>query len=194
VHSKEDKIDPWAVFGATKKSSKGSEAASAAKKEASRGEIAADKATLPEATNPKDTTTSLKPASASFSMKASVVTKKPVGGKIADRLKAFESPKEKEVEADAPPPPPPPPPPAPLKEDKKKSSLSKSQTITNPKSNSKKDKEIAEEKIASTKKGYSSKEVPGSFPAEDDELVESVAMPEKKSSSKSKSSSKDKAP
>lgn len=120
-------------------------------------------------------------------MKASTIAKKPVGGKIADRLKAFESAKE-----DIPPPPPPPPPTPPKEEkDKKKSSLSKTATSTS-KSTSKKEKEIVEETPVPLKKTTSkTKEVPGSFP--EDDLIEIVDMPiDKKSSKKSKSATKEK--
>lgn len=156
-----DKSEAFSFWGATKKSAP-----------ASRGEIAiADKAKLLEQTSNVDTF-----SKTSSSMKAAAsIAKKPVGGKIADRLKAFESPKE--VLAPPPPPPAPDSPPP----DKKKSSLSKSAS----KSVSKKDKDIPEEKPSPKK----SKAVPGSFP--DDEVVEPVEMPvAKKSSKTSKSTSK----
>merc|ERR1712093_45177 len=172
----EDKSELFSFWGASKKLPKG---AGAKEAPSSRDEIAiADKAKLLEANDSKDTTTSLK-ASAT-SMKASAITKKPVGGKIADRLKAFES--AKEVIAPLPPPPPPSPPP-PAKEDKKKS-----------KSSSKKEKEIIEEPPTPPKKTSKNKAVPGSFPTDflDEDIVEVVEMPTAKKSSKSKSASKSK--
>ena len=196
VLTKEDKTEAVAAaaafsfWGATKKS--GSSAGAGASKGGGRDEIApADKAKLPEAANvttiEKDTTSSWK--STLPPMKASAVTKKPVAGKIADRLKAFESPKD----AAAPPPPPPPPaPPTPPEEDKKKSISSKS-----PKSPlvSKKAKDSVDDKSVAPKKSSKPKAVPGSFPTDavDDELIDIVEMPiDKKPSKKSKSPSKEK--
>jgi hypothetical protein len=121
--------------------------------------------------------------------KASTITKKAVGGKIADRLKAFEPPKDAVV------PPPSPPPVSPPKEekDKKKSSLSKSPATTSKSTSTKKDREVVEEKSASPKKSSSkSKELPGSFP--DDEPIDILDMPiDKKSSKKSKTATKESA-
>ena len=119
----------------------------------------------------KDTTPN---AASSKSMKA----RKPVGGKIADRLKAFgESVEPDDFPSALPPPPPPPPPPAawpdaPLsKEDKKKSS--------------KKSKGIVIEDTPRTTKS----DLPGSFPEDEDEIVEIIDMAPPKSSKKSKKAS-----
>ena len=170
-----DTAGAFSFWGATKKSSK---AAEAAKKEAASAKeaiSAADKSNLPEAASSgKDTTTSLK--STTTPMKPSTITKKAVGGKVAERLKAFEPQREVVVA----PPPPPPPPPSPPKEEKKKPGLTRSATV-NSKLSSKKDKEIVEEEAEapSPKKGSKSKEVPGSFPADggdEDENIDTIDM------------------
>jgi len=105
-------------------------------------------------------------------------TRKPIGGKIADRLKAFEStPGYEEAATDAPPPPPPPP----------------AATI---KKKSRKGKEVEEVEARSlySKRGHKSSDVPGAFPDDDyqneDDIVEVIDMSEKpKKSKKSKSAS-----
>ncbi|KAG9248303.1 hypothetical protein BJ878DRAFT_488618 [Calycina marina] len=145
----------------------------------SKDEIAiADKANLPEPST-KDTNTSSKLTSSS--MKSSTLIKKPMGGKIADRLKAFET----VTEAGPPLPPAPPAPPTGPLEDKKKSKTSKSL--------SKKEKEAEEEKEkpASPKNASKSKAVPGSFPDDEPEIVPDMPV-EKKSTRKSKTGSKEK--
>ena len=180
----EDQSEAFSFWGATKKPSKGPEASKKDKIKAGDEIAIADKAKLPEATIAKDTTTS---STASKAMKTSPITKKPVGGKIAARLKAFEAPKE----VVAPPAVPPPPVPAPPKEkeDKKKSkiALKKEKELE-------REREVAAEKASPLKKSSKSKGLPGAFPtdAEDDTIDNLDMAADKKGGKKGKSSSKDK--
>ncbi|KAF7949670.1 uncharacterized protein EAE97_003179 [Botrytis byssoidea] len=135
----------------------------------------ADKAMRPETSSKsKDTTTKWPPPS----IKSSLL-KKPVGGTIADRLRAFEAnkpleePHESEEEIDeyfpAPSPPPPAAPPVPTKEERRKLKSSR------------RDKERLED----------SEILPGAFPdsANGDEIIDIVEMPiQKKNRSKSSKS------
>lgn len=132
------------------------------------------------ATEKDESTASRTKAGESAAVKGTL-SRKAVGGKIADKLKTFEAATEEAAVDLAPPPPPPPSAPASVKGEK--SAKSSSKTLP-------KDIEGAERESSTSKKSHKSSELPGSFPVDNGEDAIAKILyqtpEEKKKSKKSK--------